>query len=939
MRPHPPSPRARVAGTVGALLFTSLVSSAAGVAHASPRSVTTQDTADVSASGPVAANATSGLSSSPVPVLVPVTPIVRSYPVTGVSPTGVATLATVTAQRAASSYAALSAPEPAHGVVVTGATWTGRAPAGLALDVRTRIFGTWSGWTSLPYDTDHGPSPRSAEAAHDRPGTDPFVAGHVDHVQLRVTSDSGVLPAGLALAVIDPGASQPVDVTSLKESTTRSAAAASPAATVPLGPGTATPPPAINSRAAWGADERLRDCCVEYGEVHAGFVHHTVNANDYTRAEVPAILRGIYAYHTQSRGWRDIGYNFLIDRFGRIWEGRYGGVALPVVGAHTLNYNENSFAGSAIGNFDIVRPSAAMIDAYARLFAWKLSLHGVRPHTRQKVAGTTFDAISGHRDAAQTACPGRYLYAQIPTIITLAGDYQHLYVERNLHRSFLRGLQPDVLLASRQSGSVAFARGTGSPGFEVPLPPLAGFSGRNQVTAVRDVTGDGANDLMMRTAATGRTVVYPGRRDGTFASPVHATTRWSGTDLFAGPGDVTGDGLADVVARRSATATLLMYPGRGDGTFGTGRAAVSGLASVDELSAAGDFDRDGDLDLLALGVSGVLRVLRGDGTGHFPTSVRLATGWSAYDVVMGGVDLTGDGWNDVAARNPKTQTLHVFASVNGESLSAPIVSRSAAARPRTLSRDITSDRRPDLVSIDRQGKLIVTPARRQNWVTAPTRTQLTWAGTDRVMVVGDWDGDHYVDAMARERTTGMMWLYRGTSTGGFGPRRGGWSGWTGRSLVTPVGDFDGDGHPDLMAKTRDGGIWLYPGRARNGFGQPIAMRSALPSGASIVSVGLWNKDGAPDVLVRTSSGTMLLYPGNGPGGLDDPVVAGNGFADYNAVLGAGDLTGDGQPDLLGRSRGGRVWLIAGAQTSAEQPGGGFAPRRYVGANWGPYFLG
>ena len=109
--------------------------------------------------------------------------------------------------------------------------------------------------------------------------------------------------------------------------------------------------PTIYSRADWGADERLRDCCVEYGEVHAGFVHHTVNANGYSRAEVPAILRGIYAYHTQSRGWRDIGYNFLIDRFGRIWEGRYGGITLPVVGAHTLNYNENSFAASAIGNY------------------------------------------------------------------------------------------------------------------------------------------------------------------------------------------------------------------------------------------------------------------------------------------------------------------------------------------------------------------------------------------------------------------------------------------------------------------------------------------------------------------------------------------------------------------------------------------------------------
>ena len=74
---------------------------------------------------------------------------------------------------------------------------------------------------------------------------------------------------------------------------------------------------------------------------------------------MPSLLRGIYAYHTQSRGWRDIGYNYLVDRFGRIWEGRYGGVTRAVVGAHTLGYNEYSFALSAIGNFDITSPPSA----------------------------------------------------------------------------------------------------------------------------------------------------------------------------------------------------------------------------------------------------------------------------------------------------------------------------------------------------------------------------------------------------------------------------------------------------------------------------------------------------------------------------------------------------------------------------------------------------
>ena len=134
---------------------------------------------------------------------------------------------------------------------------------------------------------------------------------------------------------------------------------------------------------------------LHYYEVHAGFVHHTVNANDYTRAEVPALLRGIYAYHVRSRGWSDIGYNFLVDRFGRIWEGRYGGVDRPVVGAHTLGYNDYSFAMSAIGNYETAHPSEAVLRAYGALFAWKLSLHGVSADSTRQVVGSLH--VPGHQ--------------------------------------------------------------------------------------------------------------------------------------------------------------------------------------------------------------------------------------------------------------------------------------------------------------------------------------------------------------------------------------------------------------------------------------------------------------------------------------------------------------------------------------------------------------
>src|SRR5690606_884244 len=111
----------------------------------------------------------------------------------------------------------------------------------------------------------------------------------------------------------------------------------------------------------------------------------------------------------------DLGYNFIVDRFGRIWEGRYGGVTKAVVGAHTSGYNAHSFAMSALGNFETATPPAAVLNAYAKLFAWKLSMYDIRADdARVLVKNKYFKAISGHRDAGSTACPGRHLYAKLP---------------------------------------------------------------------------------------------------------------------------------------------------------------------------------------------------------------------------------------------------------------------------------------------------------------------------------------------------------------------------------------------------------------------------------------------------------------------------------------------------------------------------------------------
>lgn len=266
--------------------------------------------------------------------------------------------------------------------------------------IRYRAEDGWSEWYALPEADDHGPDPGSVEAAQQRDATEPLIVPESDGVQVRVDTEDGVQVDDLRVDLIDPGQS-PSDATVGTSGATAAQAAGQPT---------------IYSRADWGADESLRGSTVQYGQIEAAFVHHTVNSNSYSASDVPAIIRGIYAFHVKSRGWRDIGYNFLIDKWGRIWEGRHGGIDKPVIGAHTYGHNDDAFAASTIGTYTDTEPTQATLNAYARLFAWKLDLHDVDALSKANLDGEVVNAISGHRDTYATACPGDRLYAKLPQI-------------------------------------------------------------------------------------------------------------------------------------------------------------------------------------------------------------------------------------------------------------------------------------------------------------------------------------------------------------------------------------------------------------------------------------------------------------------------------------------------------------------------------------------
>ncbi|HEY5248580.1 MAG TPA: peptidoglycan-binding domain-containing protein [Dermatophilaceae bacterium] len=286
-------------------------------------------------------------------------------------------------------------------VTVVGVSWPrGAVSDGGQFQIRTLSGSTWSKWQPMPKETD-GPDKAEAAAASATVGTSPYIVTGASRYEVRSLTSEATAPVAATVQAVDPGTS-----------------AADNAQPAPGGASAAAARPAIYTRAQWGANESLRRTGPSYGKIQVGFVHHTDSANNYIAADVPAMIRGMYAYHVQTLGWNDIGYNFLVDRFGRTWEGRYGGMDRPVAGAQTLNYNSVSMGVSAIGNFDIAAVPQAMTDAFKRVFAWKFSLNGVPANGTSPVTayGKYLQRVSGHRDAFSTACPGRYLYAKLPEI-------------------------------------------------------------------------------------------------------------------------------------------------------------------------------------------------------------------------------------------------------------------------------------------------------------------------------------------------------------------------------------------------------------------------------------------------------------------------------------------------------------------------------------------
>jgi hypothetical protein len=555
----------------------------------------------------------------------------------------------------------------AHRFTLVGLHWRGAG----AVRFRTRsLAGRWTGWRPASPEGEDGPD----AASHEGPASewhigDPWWVGPSDGLEIRVTGSPARVRARL---VWSPATRVPA----------RALAAA--------GTSAGTTMPEIVSRAAWGANEAIRRNAPSYApSVRFAIVHHTAGTNSYSRTQSAAVVRAIQLYHVRGNGWNDIGYNFLIDRFGTIYEGRYGGVDRNVIGAHALGFNTGSTGIALMGTYGDAKPSRAALDALTKLLAWRLDVAHVDPRGFVTVLSggseryppnvpVLLRTVSGHRDTGFTECPGERLYGQLNAISAAAAKLGGPKI-----------FGPEV--AADAEGLVRFRARMSRP----------------LTWAV--VVSQGANEIT-RGTGTGTTVDWTW--DATSLPP--ATYRWS---ISAG-------------TARPATGSIRA----GLGT--TELAILAPSATPEGITPNGDGQADtATLSYtLTTAANVTVEVSTADGSVVSTPVDRVWTNAGTHAVMIDGAPLA-DGAYDVLVRARTTTSAEVVQSL-------PLtVSRTlgpVSVTPTTFSPN--GDGRLDSVAVDfvlaAPATVTVRVLREDRWIAAPLQVAALQAGSQQVV----WDG-------------------------------------------------------------------------------------------------------------------------------------------------------------------------------------------------------
>ena len=699
-------------------------------------------------------------------------------------------------------------PRDASTFSMVGVTWQRHQGADLTVEFRARANGQWSAWTATTGQTD--------DQATGRGGTEPLFIGASDGIEIRVLAPAGTTASGVEATLITPQ---------------QTAADAALAKIRPAAASTGINSPAVITRAGWGANESLLSrngaSCVppDYDStIKAVIVHHTEGTNSYTQAQSAGIVRGIYEYHVISRGWCDIGYNALVDKYGQVFEGRHGGLNFPVHGAHAGSWNTNTFGISMMMNSNTAAPSSVGLTAMTQMIAWKLANNYVAPTGTVTLAGKSINIIEGHGTVMATDCPGTNLRNYLPTLRTRVAQAMSGYTNSAIYQRWrqLGGVSGELGAPFELEHAIAGGRRTEfANGGLWQTPTGTIFKADRRAYRAADRVGLGTtgwptanqSPVSMGTAGAAQLpltngVVYSSPTTGGHYVTGAILTELTKTGVLARVGLPTGSQVAHSdgsLSQEFEHASITIGP--------------SGQVTIVDVSLA-RFARDGRADLLLVDAAThqLWWAANTSDSGFTIDKTPLGRGWGGFNWFQQVFDLNGDTIRELVARR-SDGTLWLYLSNGPFSFEAgtKIGHGWDGMRNLTVMADQDGDGRAELFGVDHQQQLRrYSFTKNFGYLSGGAPIGKNWGDIVHVATVGQFNGDSVPDLLATTRS-GDLIAYTMRPDGRTSAATKVGRGWNGFDQMFSPGDINGDGRADLLGRNASTGQvngYLFAGDGR-----------------------------------------------------------------------------------------------------------------------------
>lgn len=719
-------------------------------------------------------------------------------------------------------------PTTSREFTMLGVTWQ-TMPAGASAQVRVRTAAGWQAWQTLQNEA------TSNEGG--RQGTEAVHVGDAIAAEARIVAPATttVRSTGARLSLID---SRVLEGDGASRATVQAAATSS---AVPAQPSMVT-------RAEWGADESLLSYngagCVPASidtTIKAAIVHHTAGTNSYTASQSASIMRGIYAYHVKDRGWCDIGYNILVDKYGTIFEGRHGGVVNPVHGAHATSWNTDTVGVSVMMNSSQAKQSPEAMSAVSRILAWKLAGNYRTPTSTLTLAGKSINRIARHGDVMSTSCPGTNITAYMPTLRQDVANRMSGWQNSLIYKAYVGAggeakLGPVHVMERPWNGgrTTTFTNG----GIYQTPENVTRQLGKSADARYR--TGDSFAQLGWPTTSTtttayGSVVRFQKGSIHTSAKGSFLTVLVIDAWLRANPAQATALGAPTAAMTRGSDGTLYQSFVNGKVRSLNGRTTVtlntSAPATGNNMALMGDQTKDRRADIVAASSTGKLTwfITTTTGVAGSPRSGSELKG--SYDWLSHVPDADGDGYSELVARRSDGTLWAWNGRGQGQYVNAHMIGIRGwnTLRDLTVIPDMTHDGLPEIVGLNPQGSLVRYDLRRDLSVMRTSTVITGWGSMKQIATVGDVRSAGVVDILAVD-ANGYLSTYHGTAQGGLSGQRTVISrGWHPYVDLRSSGDHDADGRWDLVARGTTGNMYKYRNLGNNSWSVRQVMATNLES--------------------------------------------------------------------------------------------------------------